>query len=126
MVGWSIATGSESTYSRQYHDAFPSFWDADIFTEYPWGGLEDGASVCDVGGGVGAITVQLAKTYPNLRIKLQDREDVIQRAKTEFWPKECPEAIAENRVEFKAMDFFTEPPIEGCNIYFVGCSRSIE
>jgi len=102
IVGWNIATGSESTYSQ-----------------YPWGGLKDGASVCDVGSGLGSITIQLAKTYPSLRIKLQDREDVIERAKTEFWPKECPEAIAENRVEFKAMDFLTEPPVEGCDVYFL-------
>ncbi|GLB39351.1 putative S-adenosyl-L-methionine-dependent methyltransferase [Lyophyllum shimeji] len=90
-----------------------------VINGFPWGGLAPGATVCDVGGGIGHITIQLAKAYPELRLKLQDLPDRIVQAETEVWPKECPEAIANQRIEFKAIDFLAEPPIEGCDVYYV-------
>jgi hypothetical protein len=63
--------------------------------------------------------MELAKAYPHLRLKLQDLPGEIDRAKTHFWPKECPEAMKEGRVEFKSVDFLTEPPIAGCDVYYV-------
>lgn len=89
------------------------------FTEFPWKELGDGASVCDVGGGVGNISLRLAKAYPTLNLKLQDLPECMVQAKNEIWPKECPEAIAEKRIEFEAIDFLTESPIKGCNVYYV-------
>ena len=81
--------------------------------------MSDGASVCDVGGGIGHITLQLAKAYPNLNLKLQDLPERILQAKQEFWPKECPEAIKENRIQFEPIDFLRESPIQGCDVYYV-------
>ena len=78
--------------------------------------------MCDVGGGIGTITMQLAHRYPHLKLKLQDLPERVEQAKTEVWPKECPEAIKESRIEFKGMDFFAESPIKECDIYYV-CSR---
>ncbi|RDB18706.1 3-O-methyltransferase 2 [Hypsizygus marmoreus] len=90
-----------------------------VVTGFPWKELPPGSTVCDVGGGVGNISMQLAKAYPQLQLKLQDTHDRIMQAQTEVWPKEVPEAIAEQRIEFKAIDFFTEPPIKGCDIYYL-------
>jgi hypothetical protein len=39
--------------------------------------LENDALVVDVGGGVGATTLQLKKVYPHLRYLVQDRPDVV-------------------------------------------------
>lgn len=89
------------------------------FLDFPWGSLGDGTTVCDVGGGIGTITMQLAKAHPNLRLKLQDMPERIEQAQNEVWPQECPEAIRDQRIEFKAMDFLTEPPIKGCDVYYV-------
>lgn len=89
------------------------------FPDFPWGSLGDGATVCDVGGGIGTITMQLAKAHPNLRLKLQDTPERIEQAQNEVWPQECPEAIKDQRIEFKAMDFLTEPPIKRCDVYYV-------
>jgi tRNA1(Val) A37 N6-methylase TrmN6 len=89
------------------------------FVGFPWAELGPGATVCDVGGGIGAITMQLAKAYPNLQLKLQDTPERVQQAETHVWPKECPEAIKEQRIEFMAMDFLTESPIKGCDVYYV-------
>jgi hypothetical protein len=63
--------------------------------------------------------MQLAKAYPKLLLKLQDLPDRIQQAETQVWPRECPEAIKEQRIEFKALDFLVESPIKGCDVYFV-------
>jgi len=90
-----------------------------VINEFPWNELGNGASVCDVGGGVGPITLQLAKTYPTLQLKLQDLPNVILQAKNEVWPKECPEAIKEDRIQFQPIDFLKESPIPGCNVYYM-------
>ena len=87
--------------------------------EFPWKELGNGATVCDVAGGVGNISLQLAKAYPNLRLILQDLPERIQQAKNEVWPKECPEAIAERRITFEPIDFFASSPVLGCDVYFV-------
>ena len=81
--------------------------------------MGDGASVCDVGGGIGNITLQLAKAYPTLNLKLQDLPERILQAKNEVWPKQCPEAITEKRIQFEPIDFLSESPIQGCNVYYV-------
>ncbi|KAJ3505864.1 hypothetical protein NLJ89_g7188 [Agrocybe chaxingu] len=102
MIGWGKAC--------QAHN---------IVYQFPWKELPDGASVCDLGGGVGNISLQLAKAYPTLKLILQDLPETIQRAKTEVWPEKCPEAIRQKRIEFKTIDFFKESPVAGCNVYFL-------
>ena len=67
--------------------------------------------------------MQLARAYPTLQLKLQDLPDRIVQAKTQVWPRECPEAIKESRIEFKALDFLSESPINGCDVYYVGLIR---
>ena len=90
-----------------------------MWLEFPWKELGDGATVCDVAGGVGNISLQLAKAYPNLRLILQDLPERIQQAKNEVWPRECPEAIAERRITFEPIDFFESSPVPGCDVYYV-------
>ncbi|PBK67979.1 S-adenosyl-L-methionine-dependent methyltransferase [Armillaria solidipes] len=85
--------------------------------EYPWSTLHDGATVCDVGGGIGVISMQLVEAHPNLRIVLQDLPAQVQSAKDEVWPALCPAAIETGRVEFKAMDFLVESPVKGCDVH---------
>ena len=65
------------------------------------------------------MSLQLARAHPNLRLILQDIPERIQQAKTEVWPKECPEAIAERRITFEPIDFFTSSPVPRCDIYYV-------
>jgi hypothetical protein len=63
--------------------------------------------------------MQLAHRYLHLQLKLQDLPERVMQAQSEIWPKECPEALKDGRIEFKAMDFFAESPIKGCDIYYV-------
>ncbi len=91
---------------------------------FPWRSLPDGATVCDLGGGIGIISMQLADAHPNLRIVLQDLPSQIEIAKNEVWPKLCPAAVEDGRVEFKAIDFFSESPVKDCDVYFVSTSHT--
>lgn len=65
------------------------------------------------------MTMQLAKAHPQLQLKLQDMPDRMVQAKNTIWPEQCPAALQENRIEFKAINFLTESPIEGCDVYYV-------
>lgn len=63
--------------------------------------------------------MKLYKQHPNLVLKLQDLPERISQAQNEIWPTRCPEAIVDERIEFRAFDMIHEPPIPNCDIYFV-------
>lgn len=63
--------------------------------------------------------MQLYKQYSNLILKLQDLPERIQQAQKDVWPKECPEAVADGKIEFKAVDLSMETPIPNCDVYLV-------
>ncbi|TFK36164.1 S-adenosyl-L-methionine-dependent methyltransferase [Crucibulum laeve] len=90
-----------------------------LIHHFPWNDLPKGTSVCDIGGGVGNVTMQLAHAYPSLKLVLQDLPERIQQAKNEVWPKECPLAIQEDRILFEPINFLTESPVKACDIYYL-------
>ncbi|KAJ3504647.1 hypothetical protein NLJ89_g7832 [Agrocybe chaxingu] len=102
MIGWAEASQAQN-----------------VIYDYPWKELGKDATVCDLGGGVGYMALELAKEYPFLRLKLQDLWRTLEQARTQVWPERCPEAIREGRIEFKAIDFFKESPIPGCSVYYM-------
>ncbi|KAJ7755335.1 S-adenosyl-L-methionine-dependent methyltransferase [Mycena maculata] len=102
MIGWGTAVEA-----------------AVVVHAYPWNELGPGATVCDLGGGVGAMAIQLARAHPGLQLKLQDLPDRMVQAEKVVWPAECPEAMEQNRIEFRQIDFFIEPPIAGCDVYYL-------
>ena len=92
-----------------------NFW---FLKGYPWDKLRQGAVVNDVGGGWGHISTQLYKRYPHLNFILQDLPERTEHAQ-KVWPNECPQAIAENKIQFKSVDLFVAPPVPHCDIYYV-------
>ncbi|KAG5715542.1 Sterigmatocystin 8-O-methyltransferase, partial [Termitomyces sp. T112] len=100
---------------RGWNDAVQA---AAVLSDFPWGKYPAGTIVNDVGGGIGTMAMELIKAFPNLLLKLQDRPDRIHQAEMEVWPELLPSAIAEKRIEFKAIDFFVDSPIEGCDVYY--------
>ncbi|KXN85134.1 Sterigmatocystin 8-O-methyltransferase [Leucoagaricus sp. SymC.cos] len=102
MVGWTVTADADA-----------------IVTDYPWDKLRQGAIVSDVGGGWGYISMQLYKRYRHLNLKLQDLPEQTAHAQKVIWPKECPQAIADGRIEFKSADIFVESPIPNCDIYLL-------
>ncbi|RYP31586.1 hypothetical protein DL767_005695 [Monosporascus sp. MG133] len=85
--------------------------------DYPWGELGNG-TVVDVGGGQGGFLLQLSRLYPNLRLVLQDRQAVIEKAKS-MWKRENPDAVNGGKVEFVPHDFFQSNPVKNADVYFV-------
>ncbi|KAH0584806.1 hypothetical protein H2248_008085 [Termitomyces sp. 'cryptogamus'] len=107
---------------RGWNDAVQA---AAVLSVFPWGQYPPGTIVNDVGGGIGTMAMELIKAFPNLLLKLQDRPKRIHQAETEVWPELLPSAIAEKRIEFKAIDFFVDSPIAGCDVYYVSINRSL-
>jgi hypothetical protein len=82
---------------------YPSF----AIDGYAWDRHAKG-SVVDVGGSHGVIAFRLAEKYPEMKITVQDRPEVVASA-----PKS-----EKGQVEFQAHDFFTEQPVNGADVYF--------
>ncbi|KAK7453205.1 hypothetical protein VKT23_011885 [Stygiomarasmius scandens] len=101
MVGWAQVTGR-----------------AMIPRIYPWGDLPKDTTIVDVGGGNGHAVLDIVKVFPQVKVVIQDAEAVILDGQ-KYWQKEHPEAISKERVAFKAFDFFKDPPVAGCDIYYL-------
>lgn len=87
--------------------------------DYPWKDLGNNASVCDVGCGIGTVSIALAKAHPNLQFILQDLPRRLEQAKHEVWPEKFPDALAKSRVQFVPLNFVTDVPASGCDVYYV-------
>ncbi|KAG2074760.1 S-adenosyl-L-methionine-dependent methyltransferase [Suillus decipiens] len=86
-----------------------------VLTQFPF---EKYSTVVDVGGGIGAFSLPLAKTHKNVKITIHDLPEALVQAR-DIWAKECPEALAENRVEFEDLNFFEDVPVKGKDIYYL-------
>ncbi|TFY67048.1 hypothetical protein EVG20_g4086 [Dentipellis fragilis] len=88
-------------------------------TEFPWKDLPNGATVCDLGGGIGTIAMDLAKKQRHLYLTLQDHlPSVIDHAR-QVWGAEMPDAVTENRIDFVPVDFLQSSPVSNQNIYYI-------
>lgn len=102
----------------QFVEAFASGYVVDspqnIARAYQWERLDEGSLVVDVGGGLGHISVAIAKEHPNLVFQIQDFEDLA---------KESAELVEQNRlagrVSFTPHDFFGKQPARGAKIYLL-------
>jgi hypothetical protein len=74
---------------------------------YAWEKHSKG-TVVDIGGSHGVMAFKLAERYPEMKIVVQDRPEVIASA-----PK--PD---KGQVEFQAHDFFAEQQVGGADVYF--------
>ena len=83
----------------------PSF----LVKGYPWSSLYKGsrtATVVDVGGSNGHVSVMLAQSTPDLKFVVQDLPETIQG-----WENDVPDDLKQ-RFEFMTHDFFDAQPIE--------------
>ncbi|TFY67302.1 hypothetical protein EVG20_g3987 [Dentipellis fragilis] len=86
-----------------------------LYGDYPWATLGP-ATVVDVGGGIGGMSLDLAKKFPNLKFVVQDRSAVISQARA-VWQRELPDALESQRTQLMGHDFFAEQPVKGAEIY---------
>ncbi|KAI0063786.1 S-adenosyl-L-methionine-dependent methyltransferase [Artomyces pyxidatus] len=91
-----------------------------LFTEgFDWKDLQDGSVVVDVGGGVGPVTLLLAKAFPNLKFVVEDQEEVINLGARKFWEDQAPNAIIDGSVVLKVQNFFEPQTIRHAAVYFL-------
>ncbi|KAI0314195.1 S-adenosyl-L-methionine-dependent methyltransferase [Amylostereum chailletii] len=85
---------------------------------FDWKGLKQGALVVDVGGGVGAQSLTLAREHPHLRFVVQDRESVIKNAAA-VWDAQFPDTLLSGRVVLQGHDFFTTQPVKNADVFLL-------
>ena len=67
--------------------------------DYPWIKLPEGSKIVDVGGGEGALLIEILRAFPNrFTGVVQDRAEVVPLARKNF-EKNLPEAL--DRVQFQ-------------------------
>ncbi|KZT65014.1 S-adenosyl-L-methionine-dependent methyltransferase [Daedalea quercina L-15889] len=90
---------------------------AALIADFPWAS-QGNATVVDVGGGMGSMTMKLAKSFPHLQLVVQDLPATIEQAKA-MWQVEYAEAIDTGRVRLMEHNFFAEQPVKGADIYLL-------
>ncbi|KAG7087939.1 hypothetical protein E1B28_011984 [Marasmius oreades] len=85
---------------------------------YNWDSLPENALVVDVGGGVGTISLELAKQFPKLKFIVQDLPSFIEKGKA-LWAERQPETLESGRAILQAHDFFTPQPQENASIFLL-------
>ncbi|PMD14262.1 S-adenosyl-L-methionine-dependent methyltransferase [Hyaloscypha hepaticicola] len=80
---------------------------------YDWASLDaKGATIVDVGGSRGYVSIELAKRFPNLKVIVQDLQGTVESA-----PK--LEGEMKDRVKFMSQDFFEEQQVRGADVYIL-------
>ncbi|KAF9653559.1 S-adenosyl-L-methionine-dependent methyltransferase [Thelephora ganbajun] len=85
---------------------------------FDWAGLEEGSLVVDVGGGIGSTSMTLARAFPHLRFRIQDRPKTVELG-IAAWKERCPEMLESGRAVFQAHDFFTPQPVQNAAVFLL-------
>ncbi|KAJ7178588.1 S-adenosyl-L-methionine-dependent methyltransferase [Mycena crocata] len=101
MLGWGSVTGK-----------------AMLPKVYPWASLPKDTTICDVAGGNGHATAILLKSFPQLKVVVQDLPGVVEQGK-EFIVTEIPDQDLRERIEYVPLDFFNGAPVKDCDFYYL-------
>lgn len=84
-----------------------------LIENYDWASLDaKGATIVDVGGSRGHVSISLARKYPSLKFVVQDTQKTIESAPP-------LEGELRNRITFQAHDFFTPQPVKSADVYLL-------
>ncbi|KAF9691483.1 hypothetical protein EKO04_010533 [Ascochyta lentis] len=86
-----------------------------LVNSYDWAALGE-ATVIDIGGSTGAVSVHLANMFPQLRFIVRDLHAVTNGSSGLM--ESQPEHIR-TRIEFQAQDFFEPQPAERANVFLM-------
>ncbi|KLO13199.1 S-adenosyl-L-methionine-dependent methyltransferase [Schizopora paradoxa] len=89
-----------------------------ILHGYDWTSLPPNSVVVDVGGGIGASSLQLAKSFPELKLVVQDRPPVVKEGR-ELVRASTPQLLESGRVVFQEHDFFKTQPVQHPRIFLL-------
>lgn len=91
-----------------------------IFTEaIDWKALPESATVVDVGGNTGSVSLAIAKAHPHLNLVVQDLPQVIDSLTKPFWSENSPEYVSNGKIKFQPHDFFTPNPTKNVDVFFM-------
>ena len=96
-----------------YTNLVPGNSESFLVHGYDWNTLRPGATVVDIGGSDGHVSISLARAYPNLRFIVQDTREVAEAAAVK-----APVEIGGDRLRFEPYDFFT-PQTVSADAYLV-------
>ena len=74
--------------------------------------------MCDVAGGLGHMTMHIARQHPNINVIIQDLEETVNQA-IGYWHGFGAELLEADRVDFLPFDFFKDSPVPDCDFYYV-------
>ncbi|PQE10357.1 hypothetical protein CJF32_00000898 [Rutstroemia sp. NJR-2017a WRK4] len=97
--------------AMSFLQTFPGLENSYVLTGFDWASLGK-ATVVDVGGSHGLVSIDIAKAFPNLRFIVQDLPKVVEDGRTKV-----PVELAD-RVTFMAHDFFDEQPVRDADVYY--------
>lgn len=97
--------------AMSFLQTFPGLETSYVVKGFDWASLGR-ATIVDVGGSHGLVSIDIAKEYPDLHFVVQDLPKVIEDVKTK-----APAEVTD-RVRFMAHDFFTEQPVKDADIYY--------
>ncbi|KAK6528072.1 hypothetical protein TWF281_009329 [Arthrobotrys megalospora] len=129
---WSMAFNGQGFF--EYMDAHPesakrfgvsmSLWSSGdgmkvepLVTGYDWGKLGEGATVVDVGGATGFVSLEIAKANPSLKFIVEDIAPLSLEQGKANMARDHPELL--ERFEFRQHDFFTEQPVKDAEAYLI-------
>ncbi|KAI6131221.1 hypothetical protein EV401DRAFT_2118090 [Pisolithus croceorrhizus] len=114
--GLILTTGPFFDWMRQksYHRSMESLAIIMSSSAFPFNKY---STVVYIGGGIGAFSLPLAKVHKHMKITVHNLPEALRPGMS--GQKYCPGAIQENQVEFSELDFFTQVPVLGWDIYYM-------
>ena len=88
-----------------------------LVQHYPWSLLSHGrgtATIVDLGGSNGSVSIALASAHPDLSFVVQDLPHVIQSMRQKA--QQLPSHLV-GRITWQEHDFFTPQPVAGADVY---------
>ncbi|OJJ05843.1 hypothetical protein ASPVEDRAFT_138962 [Aspergillus versicolor CBS 583.65] len=84
---------------------------------FDWAGLGE-ATVVDVGGSTGHVSIALARKFPSLKFIVQDLPDVVANAQSGVLSLPDGAALG-SRITYLPHSFFDPQPVQGAAVYFL-------
>ncbi|KAI1850095.1 hypothetical protein JX266_004474 [Neoarthrinium moseri] len=105
VLGAGHARAMRLAYGVKAHDHFPGFANAEVSELYDWTSLGN-AFIVHVGGSRGEIAIELAKSFSEVKLLVQDMEKAIAGAEASV-----PDEL-QGRIEFKAHKIFDTQSVQ--------------
>ena len=98
------------------YGTFDSWSLAHLINGFNWTEFDKpGATIVDVGGGIGSASLALARTTAHAKFIVQDLAVVVEEGRRELADSEME---VRERIHFAVHDFFTEQTFRGAQVYF--------